>query len=221
MRPRQQPAAWGPKGGGAWGARCPRPGAPRARAICRGERDGNAAVPCSEPGVLWGELSAAPGPSGSPAGGAELLGAAWPRRDAMALAGAAARSDPRSRCPPPHPGPPPAPSSPSRRDSGPGARSPPACRRSSCSSRWSHALPFSQSLTLWNQPARCNHPALLQASDGWQEKSPRGRPSRKPAPRRGGSAEISSIMKSKRRQGAVRGETVEKVRKCRLGCEWS
>lgn len=198
---------------------CPRPGAPCGRAICSGEWDGNAAVPCSEPGVLWGELSAAP--PGSPAGGAEFLGAAWPRRDTMALAGAAARSDPPLSLPPSAPRPSPVPSPPSRRYSGAGTRSPPACRRSSCSSRWSHALPFSQSLTLWNQPARCNHPALLQASDGWQEKSPGGRPSRKPAPRRGGSAEIASIMKSKKRQGVVRGETVEKVRKCRLGCEWS
>lgn len=68
----------------------------------------------------------------------------------------------------------------------PGIYSPPECRHSSCSNRWFHALPFSQSLTLWSQPARCNHPALLPASDGQQEKSPKARPSRKAALRRGG-----------------------------------
>lgn len=220
MRPRRQPAAWGPRGGGeAWGVCCPRPGAPCGRAICSGEWDGNAAVPCSEPGVLWGELSAAPPVllravrsfSGRLGRGETRWRWREPQREAI----------PPLSLPPSAPRPSPVPSPPSRRYSGAGTRSPPACRRSSCSSRWSHALPFSQSLTLWNQPARCNHPALLQASDGWQEKSPGGRPSRKPAPRRGGSAEIASIMKSKRRQGVVRGETVEKVRKCRLGCEWS
>ena len=47
----------------------------------------------------------------------------------------------------------------------PAARlSPPVCPRSSCSSRCSHALPSSQSLTSWSHPARCNHPALCEAT---------------------------------------------------------
>lgn len=55
----------------------------------------------------------------------------------------------------------------------PAARvSPPVCPRSSCSSRCSHALPSSQSLTSWSHPARCNHPALCKATgsraaQGW------------------------------------------------------
>lgn len=91
--------------------------------------------------------------------------------------------------PPPDPWPPPGPPLPctgAAAKPDPGIYSPPECRCSSCSSRWFHALPFSQSLTLWSQPARCNHPAFLQASDGQYEKSPKARPSRKPALRRGG-----------------------------------
>lgn len=49
----------------------------------------------------------------------------------------------------------------------PAARlSPPVCPRSSCSSRCSHALPSSQSLTSWSHPAQCNHPALCEATGG-------------------------------------------------------
>lgn len=92
--------------------------------------------------------------------------------------------------PSPSPRPPPPPCRGAAAEPDPGIDSPPECRRSSCSSRWFHALPFSQSLTLWSQPARCNHPALLQVSDGQQEKSPKARPSRKPALRRGGGCRI-------------------------------
>lgn len=42
--------------------------------------------------------------------------------------------------------------------------SPPVCPCNSCSSRCSHALPSSQSLTSWSHPARCNHPALCEAT---------------------------------------------------------
>lgn len=53
------------------------------------------------------------------------------------------------------------------RDAPPPPRlSPPACPRSSCSSRCSHALPSSQSLTSWSHPARRNHPTLCGATGG-------------------------------------------------------
>lgn len=101
---------------------------------------------------------------------------------------------------PPSPPPLPLPSahldSPSPGLPGPGLRaqrlSPPECPRSSCSSRCSHALPSSQSLTSWSHPTRCNHPSPVRG-DG----RPRGA--------RGRGAEELQSAERRRRPNATPG----------------
>lgn len=97
-------------------------------------------------------------------------------------AAVAPRRRPQPDCPPcpaptvPRPPPARAPAAP-RRPPASSRLSPPACPRSSCSSRWSHALPSSQSLTSWSHPAQYNHPALCEATGGRAARGGGGEPS--------------------------------------------